>query len=43
MRIIDLVDDKIVITPEALCISPFSEIWANDKSKCKFKIYYLNR
>lgn len=35
MRIIDLVDDKIVIKPEALCISPFSEIWNGDKSKDK--------
>jgi len=35
MRIIDLVDEKLVISPEALCISPFSEIWANDKSKAK--------
>lgn len=35
MRIIDLVDDKIVIKPEALCISPFSDIWKNDKTKDK--------
>lgn len=35
MRIIDLVDDKIIIKPEALCISPFSDIWASDKSKDK--------
>jgi hypothetical protein len=35
MRIIDLVDDKIVIKPEALCISPFREIWESDKSKDK--------
>lgn len=35
MKIIDLVDSKIVISPEALCISPFSELWQKDKSKDK--------
>ena len=35
MKIIDLVDGNIVITPEALCISPFSELWQKDKSKGK--------
>lgn len=35
MRIIDLVDGKIVISAECLCISPFSEIWQSDKSKDK--------
>lgn len=35
MRIIDLIDSKIVISPEALCISPFSELWQSDKSKEK--------
>lgn len=35
MRIIDLIDGKIVISPEALCISPFSELWQEDKSKTK--------
>lgn len=35
MRIIDLVDDKIVISAEALCISPFEEIWKADKTKAK--------
>ena len=35
MRIIDLIDSKIVISPEALCISPFSELWQSDKSKDK--------
>lgn len=35
MKIIDLIDSKIVISPEALCISPFSDIWLNDKTKDK--------
>ena len=34
-KIIDLVEDKIVITPECLCISPFSELWNADKTKAK--------
>ena len=35
MRIIDLIEGNIVISPEALCISPFSELWQKDKSKGK--------
>lgn len=35
MKIIDLIDGNIVISPEALCISPFSELWQKDKSKGK--------
>lgn len=35
MKIVDLVDGQVVITPEALCISPFSELWQEDKSKTK--------
>ena len=37
MRIIDIQEGKITITPEALCISPFSELWQGDKSKDKSK------
>lgn len=37
MKIIDILDNKIIISPEALCISPFSELWQNDKSKDKTK------
>lgn len=35
MRIIELQDNKIIIKPEAISISPFSEIWNSDKSKDK--------
>lgn len=35
MKIIDLVDSRIIISPEALCISPFAELWQLDKSKDK--------
>lgn len=35
MRIIDLVDDKIVINSECLCIEPFDSIWKSDKTKVK--------
>jgi len=35
LKIIDLVEDKLIISPECLAISPFSELWANDKSKSK--------
>ena len=35
MKILDLVNGQVVITPEALCISPFSELWQEDKSKTK--------
>ena len=35
MKLIDLIDGKIVISPEVLCILPFSEIWSKDKSKDK--------
>ena len=35
MRILDIVEGKVVLTPECLCISPFSEIWSQDKTKDK--------
>lgn len=35
MIIIDLVDDKIVINSECLCIDPFDSIWKADKTKGK--------
>lgn len=34
-RIFDVVDGKVIITPEALLISPFEEIWNSDKSTGK--------
>lgn len=35
MKILDLVEDKIIITPECLVITPFEELWLSDKSKAK--------
>lgn len=35
MKIVDLIDGQIQITPEALSISPFSELWQKDTSKTK--------
>jgi ACT domain-containing protein len=37
MKILDVIEGKVVITPECLCISPFSEIWSNDKTKDKIQ------
>ncbi len=34
-KIFDVVDNKLIIKPEALCISPFDEIWNSDKSQNK--------
>lgn len=34
-KILDMVDGRVIITPEILCISPFSEIWSKDKTKEK--------
>ena len=34
-KILDIIDGKLILTPECLCISPFSEIWSKDKSKDK--------
>lgn len=35
MKILDMVDGRVIISPEILCISPFSEMWDKDKSKDK--------
>lgn len=35
IRIIDLIDNKIVIAPECLVIEPFKTIWESDKTKDK--------
>lgn len=35
MKIIDIVDNKVIIKPEALCIEPFSTIWESDKDPTK--------
>ena len=37
MRILDLKDNKLTITPELLGISPFKELWEKDKTKDKEK------
>ena len=34
-KIFDVVDSKLIIKPEALCISPFEEIWKSDKTESK--------
>lgn len=39
IKIIDLVDNKIVIAPECLVIEPFKSIWDKDKSKDKSVAY----
>ncbi len=39
MKIFDLVENRVEITPQALLISPFSEIWKRDKSKDKINAY----
>lgn len=36
-KIIDLIDDKVQISPECLVIEPFKTIWESDKSKTKEK------
>jgi hypothetical protein len=35
IKIIDLVDGKIIVAPECLVIEPFKSIWEKDKSKDK--------
>lgn len=40
--IFDVVDNKVIIKPEALLISPFKEIWANkDKTLANNQIKYI--
>lgn len=40
-RIFDVVDNKVVLKPEALLIPPYKEIWENDKSKDKIEAYKI--
>ena len=40
--IFDVVDNKVIIKPEALLISPFKEIWENkDKTLANNQIKYI--
>ena len=39
MRILNMIEGKVVLTPECLCISPFSEIWSKDKTKDKIQAH----
>jgi hypothetical protein len=39
MKLLDLKNDRIVVSPEALAISFLGELWARDKSKDKAKAY----
>lgn len=39
--IFDVVDNKVIIKPEALLIPPYKEIWENDKSKDKVESYNI--
>lgn len=34
-KILDIVDGKLIIAPEALTISPFDKIWEDDKTQAK--------
>lgn len=39
MKVFDLKDDEVIISPEILTISVFNEIWSSDKSKNKKNAY----
>ena len=39
MKVFDLKDNEIIISPEILTISAFDEIWSSDKSKNKNNAY----
>lgn len=39
MKVFDLKDDEVIISPEILTISVFNEIWNSDKSKNKKNAY----
>ena|ERR1017187_5432089 len=39
MKILDLLENKVIITPEALVLSYFNELWIRDKSKDKINGY----
>ncbi len=41
VKIIDLVDSKIVVAPECLVIEPFKSIWEKDKSKDKTQAFNM--
>lgn len=41
IKIIDLVDNKIVIAPECLVIEPFKSVWDKDKSKDKTQAFNM--
>jgi hypothetical protein len=39
MKILDLLEDKVIISPEALALTYFNELWVRDKTKDKSKAY----
>lgn len=39
MRLLDLQDNKLIISPEALALTFFSDLWQRDKSKDKTNAY----
>lgn len=41
IKIIDLIDGKIVIAPECLVIEPFKSVWEKDKTKDKTEAYNI--
>ena len=41
IKIIDLVDSKIIVAPECLVIEPFKSIWEKDKSKDKTQAFNI--
>jgi hypothetical protein len=41
VKIIDLVDSKIIVAPECLVIEPFKSIWEKDKSKDKTQAFNM--
>lgn len=41
IKIIDLIDSKIIVAPECLVIEPFKSIWEKDKSKDKTQAFNM--
>lgn len=41
IKIIDLVDSKVIVAPECLVIEPFKSIWEKDKSKDKTQAFNM--
>jgi len=41
IKIIDLVDSKIIVAPECLVIEPFKSVWEKDKSKDKTQAFNM--